>query len=90
MLTVEQIDHFEPGSPPRISLRSPRRLVKSSGLDQVVASAGERHHLDPDLIRSVIHAESGFNVRAVSPKGAQAADATDAGNGLRHGSGECL
>ena len=37
----------------------------------MVASAGERHHLDPDLIRSVIHAESGFNVRAVSPKGAQ-------------------
>jgi len=27
--------------------------------------------LDPDLVSSVIKAESGFNVRAVSPKGAQ-------------------
>jgi soluble lytic murein transglycosylase-like protein len=27
--------------------------------------------LDPDLVNSVIKAESGFNVRAVSPKGAQ-------------------
>ena len=33
---------------------------------------GERAlRLDPDLVNSVIKAESGFNVRAVSPKGAQ-------------------
>jgi soluble lytic murein transglycosylase-like protein len=63
---TEEIDHFEPDLTPLAPAP-----VKSSGLDQVVASAGERHHLDPDLIRSVIHAESGFNVRAVSPKGAQ-------------------
>ncbi len=64
---TEEIDHFEPDLSPPLAPAP----VKSSGLDQVVASAGERHHLDPDLIRSVIHAESGFNVRAVSPKGAQ-------------------
>ncbi len=40
-------------------------------LNQVVSTASERYRLDPDLVNSVIKAESGFNVRAVSPKGAQ-------------------
>jgi len=40
-------------------------------LSQVVNDASGRYHLDPDLVNSVIKAESGFNVRAVSPKGAQ-------------------
>jgi hypothetical protein len=40
-------------------------------LDDVVQSASGRYRLDPDLVNSVIKAESGFNVRAVSPKGAQ-------------------
>ena len=40
-------------------------------LNQVVNASGEAYHLDPDLLNSVIHAESGFNSRAVSPKGAQ-------------------
>jgi len=37
----------------------------------VVNQASGRYRLDPDLVNSVIKAESGFNVRAVSPKGAQ-------------------
>lgn len=37
----------------------------------VVKDASGRYQLDPDLVDSVIKAESGFNVRAVSPKGAQ-------------------
>jgi len=40
-------------------------------LNQVVDSASATYHLDPDLVNSVIHAESGFNARAVSPKGAR-------------------
>ena len=40
-------------------------------LDDVVSAASSRHQLDPDLVTSVIRAESGFNRRAVSPKGAQ-------------------
>lgn len=40
-------------------------------LDELVTSASGRYRLDPDLVNSVIKAESGFNVRAVSPKGAQ-------------------
>lgn len=37
----------------------------------VVSEASGRYRLDPDLINSVIRAESGFKVHAVSPKGAQ-------------------
>jgi hypothetical protein len=38
---------------------------------QAVAEASDRYRLDPDLLNSVIRAESGFNPHAVSPKGAQ-------------------
>jgi len=40
-------------------------------MNEVINTVSSRHHLDPDLIDSVIHAESGFNPHAVSPKGAQ-------------------
>jgi len=40
-------------------------------LSEVVNSASAAYHLDPDLVNSVIRAESGFNARAVSPKGAR-------------------
>ena len=40
-------------------------------LNEVVLAASDRYRLDPDLVTSVIKAESGFNVGAVSPKGAQ-------------------
>ena len=33
--------------------------------------ASAAYHLDPDLVNSVIHAESGFNAHAISPKGAR-------------------
>jgi soluble lytic murein transglycosylase-like protein len=38
---------------------------------QLLQSAGQKHGLDPDFLASVVHAESGFNARAVSPKGAR-------------------
>jgi hypothetical protein len=40
-------------------------------LSEVVNSASATYHLDPDLVNSVIHAESGFNAHAISPKGAR-------------------
>jgi hypothetical protein len=40
-------------------------------LNEVVTSASGRYRLDPDLVNSVIKAESGFNSHAISPKGAQ-------------------
>lgn len=40
-------------------------------IDQSISQAGEKHHVDPDFITSVVRAESGFHPRAVSPKGAR-------------------
>jgi soluble lytic murein transglycosylase-like protein len=44
---------------------------KPQSLNEVINTISDRHHIDPDFINSVIHAESGFNPRAVSPKGAR-------------------
>jgi soluble lytic murein transglycosylase-like protein len=46
-------------------------LRPKADLSEVVNEASDRYRLDPDLVNSVIKAESGFNVRAVSPKGAR-------------------
>jgi soluble lytic murein transglycosylase-like protein len=75
-IATDQIERFEkdsspppPSAPPRsISLAPP---AKPLNLNEVINSISDRHHIDPDLINSVIHAESGFNPRAVSPKGAR-------------------
>ncbi len=40
-------------------------------LPGAIAAASDKHDLDADLIHSVIRAESDYNVKAVSPKGAQ-------------------
>jgi soluble lytic murein transglycosylase-like protein len=45
--------------------------ISAPPLSQVVDAASATYHLDPDLVNSVIHAESGFNAHAVSPKGAR-------------------
>jgi hypothetical protein len=50
---------------------SPFARPSAVDLNDVVTSASGRYRLDPDLVNSVIKAESGFNTRAVSPKGAQ-------------------
>jgi Transglycosylase SLT domain len=48
----------------------PRTLTPEE-LQTAVNAASDKHLLDADLINSVIRAESGFNARAVSPKGAR-------------------
>jgi hypothetical protein len=54
------------------SISTPFESARSeAALNQVVNTASATYHLDPDLVNSVIHAESGFNVHAVSPKGAR-------------------
>lgn len=68
-----QIDHFEkdltPASFPATA--KPQPGTPPANLNQVVTEASSHYQLDPDLVTSVIRAESGFNSRAVSPKGAQ-------------------
>jgi soluble lytic murein transglycosylase-like protein len=66
---TSQIDHFadDPTPPPRAEATA----NSAPPLKDVVATASSRQHLDPDLVNSVIHAESDFNPHAVSPKGAQ-------------------
>jgi soluble lytic murein transglycosylase-like protein len=51
----------------------PQKLppVTAQNLNDAVNEASDKHMLDADLINSVIRAESGFNPRAVSPKGAR-------------------
>ncbi len=39
-------------------------------LQTLIAQAAQRYNLRPGLLRSVMRVESGFNARAVSPKGA--------------------
>ena len=45
--------------------------VPQPDLPRLLDQAGARHHLDPDLLASVVHAESGGQARAVSRAGAQ-------------------
>jgi soluble lytic murein transglycosylase-like protein len=45
--------------------------VTSTDMNELIAKAGAEHNLDVDLLASVIRAESGGNVRAVSRTGAQ-------------------
>jgi len=46
-------------------------IHSTADLNEIVNSTSATYHLDPDLVNSVIHAESGFNTRARSAKGAQ-------------------
>jgi hypothetical protein len=54
-------------APAKVGLAEPASI----DLSEVVNTASGRYRLDPDLVNSVIKAESGFHVHAVSPKGAQ-------------------
>ena len=75
---TEEITGYEPASAEsRASTNSqpgnaaPDSTKSALPLNEVVNTASANFHLDPDLVNSVIHAESGFNVHAISPKGAR-------------------
>jgi len=78
------IDHYEAAPDPPANKASPAPVISSApilvsafpprpqaNLTDVVNQASGRYRLDPDLVNSVIKAESDFNIHAVSPKGAQ-------------------
>lgn len=56
-------------APPETPQPAPAKVQTS--VPQLVTEASGKHRLDEDFIRSVIKAESGFNPKARSPKGAQ-------------------
>jgi soluble lytic murein transglycosylase-like protein len=75
-IPTADIQSFEkdltPPTPPQSAKAHPAaQTAPPPNLNELVTSASATFHLDPDLVNSVIHAESGFNTRAVSPKGAQ-------------------
>ncbi|MGA7908967.1 MAG: lytic transglycosylase domain-containing protein [Candidatus Sulfotelmatobacter sp.] len=86
-IPTQDIDHFEAAPESRASdfrLRASSRTasvvrrpaaghaqLSAAELSELVSESSGRYRLDPDLVNSVIKAESGFNVRAVYPKGAQ-------------------
>jgi soluble lytic murein transglycosylase-like protein len=72
----DQIERFEkdqsaPVAAVPLAVVAAPTAPKSQNLHDLINSISDRHHLDPDLVSSVIHAESGFNPRAISPKGAR-------------------
>ncbi len=67
---TDQIERFEIEEAPVPPADTPSPAPAASVPD-LVNRASDRHLIDADLINSVIHAESGFNPRAVSNKGAE-------------------
>ena len=64
--------------PPKPAEKAPAPLAAAreaqlspADLDEMLIEAGQKHNLDVDLLASVVKAESGGNVRARSPAGAE-------------------
>lgn len=70
--TTPPVDAPAPGPPPVVTLpaRPAARIVPSARLRELVDSAASRNNLSPALVHAVITAESRYDPRAVSNKGA--------------------
>jgi len=69
-VATDQIVGFEHDDTPA---PTPERAspVPQKTIQEHISDASGKHGVDKDFISSVIHSESGFNPRAVSPKGAK-------------------
>ena len=75
-IPLDQIIRFEQAEePPTPPAPAPPPQVlppaRPATIGDMVSAASSRNRVDPDLVISVIHAESNFDPRAISPKGAQ-------------------
>jgi hypothetical protein len=57
--------------PPPVPSAATEPKLSSADVHQLIAQAGANHNLDVDLLASVVRAESGGNIHAVSRTGAQ-------------------
>ncbi len=55
---------------PNYSAAAGNRSVTAAEIDRYINEAAARHHVDPNLVRSLVKVESNFNPRALSSKGA--------------------
>lgn len=74
-IPLDQIVRFEKAEePPPPPAPAPPQVLppaRPATIGDMVSAASSRNRVDPDLVISVIHAESNFDPRAISPKGAQ-------------------
>jgi soluble lytic murein transglycosylase-like protein len=63
--TIETLP--DPPQPPA----APLTLAATANVPELITQAGAQHHIDADLLASVIRAESGFHANAVSRTGAR-------------------
>jgi soluble lytic murein transglycosylase-like protein len=69
--SVVRFEQEEVAPPAPVETQTRPSAPPAPTLRDTVERAGSRQQIDPDFIASVIHAESGGNARAVSPKGAR-------------------
>jgi soluble lytic murein transglycosylase-like protein len=68
---VRSEDVPEPPAEPAATPGPAANSDRAPSLEEIVLSACSRYSIDPDIIFSLIRAESDFDPKAVSPKGAQ-------------------
>jgi soluble lytic murein transglycosylase-like protein len=61
----------DPPAPPVPTPQPATSSAASTDIPTLLQQAGEQHNIDVELLASVVHAESGFNSRAVSRTGAR-------------------
>lgn len=58
------------GENPNYASAAEHRSVSAAEIDRFINEAAARHHVDPNLVRSLIKVESNYNPHALSSKGA--------------------
>ena len=68
---IASVDAVPDPPPPAVPISAPQPKLTGADVHQLISKAGANHNLDVDLLASVVRAESGGNILAVSRTGAQ-------------------